>query len=39
MKKIDKKKAGIAIAAVPVIAAGTVAMVSADRRKKGFPGK
>ena len=36
MKKIDKKKAGIAIAAVPVIAAGTVAMVSAYKQGMEF---
>lgn len=36
MKKIDKKKTGIAIAAVPVIAAGTVAMVSAYKQGMEF---
>lgn len=36
MKKIDKKKAGIALAAVPVIAAGTVAMVSAYKQGMEF---
>lgn len=36
MKRSDKKKAGIAIVAVPVIAAGTVAMVSAYKQGSTF---
>ena len=36
MERSDKKKAGIAIVAVPVIAAGTVAMVSAYKQGSTF---